>query len=250
MSGHSKWSTIKHKKAAIDAKRGKIFSKIAREIMVAVRSGGSDPDANVTLRALLQKARSANMPGENIERAIKKGAGELGGAVLEEMTYEGYAPGGVAVLVAVLTDNKNRSAAEIRHLFTRHNANLSAAGSVSRLFERRGQIIVSADAATEDKLMELALEAGADDMTNEGDHFEILTSPSAFMSVVDALNKAGIVMASSEMSMLPFTWVPVTDKSQASSLMKFIEALDDLDDVQNVWHNGDISDAMMAELEG
>ncbi|MGD9873639.1 MAG: YebC/PmpR family DNA-binding transcriptional regulator [Kiritimatiellia bacterium] len=250
MSGHSKWSTIKHKKAAIDAKRGKIFSKVAREIMVAVRTGGSDPEGNITLRALLQKARSANMPSDNIDRAIKKGAGDLGGAVLEEMTYEGYAGGGVAILIGVLTDNKNRSAAEIRHLFTRHNASLSAAGSVSRLFERRGQIVVSAEAASEDKLMEIALEAGADDMANEGDHFEILTSPSAFMSVVDALNKAGIVMAGSEMTMLPFTWVPITDKGQASSLVKFVEALEDLDDVQNVWHNGDISDDLMAEIEG
>jgi len=250
MSGHSKWSTIKHKKAASDAKRGKVFSKIAREIMVAARSGGGDPNANVTLRALLQKARSANMPSDNIERAVKKGTGDLGGATLEELTYEGYAPGGVAILVGVLTDNKNRSAAEIRHLFTRYNGNLSATGSVSRLFERRGQIIVSGDAATEDQLMELALDAGADDMTNEGDHFEILTSPASFMNVADALNKAGIAMASSELTMLPLNWTPVSDKGQAASLLKFVEALDDLDDVQNVWHNADISDEMMTELEG
>lgn len=250
MSGHSKWSTIKHKKAASDAKRGKVFSKIAREIMMAARSGGGDPNANITLRALLQKARSANMPSDNIDRAVKKGTGDLGGAAIEELTYEGYAPGGVAILVSVLTDNKNRSAAEIRHLFTRFNGNLSATGSVSRLFERRGQIIVAAGAAGEDQLMELALEAGADDMTNEGDHFEILTSPGSFMNVADALNKAGIEMASSELMMLPLTWTPVTDKGQASSLLKFVEALDDLDDVQSVWHNGDISDELMTELEG
>ncbi|MBN1268820.1 MAG: YebC/PmpR family DNA-binding transcriptional regulator, partial [Kiritimatiellae bacterium] len=241
--------TIKHKKAATDAKRGKIFSKIGREIMVAARTGGGDPSANITLRALMQKAKSVNMPSDNVERAIKKGTGEAGGAALEEITYEGFAPGGVALVLQVLTDNRNRAAAEIRHIFTRHGANLSAQGSVTRNFHRKGQILVAADKTSEDKLLELVLDAGAEDMTREDDQFEILTDPAQFMDVVDALNKAGIAMETSEITFLPEAYVPVTDKAQAASLLKFIEALEDLDDVQNVYSNFDIADDLMKSLE-
>lgn len=250
MSGHSKWATIKHKKAATDAKRGKIFSSIGREIMVAARTGGGDPSGNITLRALIQKARSANMPMDNVERAIKKGTGDAGGAVFEELFYEGYAPGGVGIIVRVLTDNKNRSSAEVRHAFTKHNANLGTQGSVTRLFQRRGQIVVRASAIAEDKLMELALDAGADDMTNEGETYEILTAPASFMSVVDALNKAGIPMEVSEETLLPLNYVGVTDKGQASSLMKLVEALEELDDVQNVYANFDIDEKLLKEIGG
>ncbi|NCC52649.1 MAG: YebC/PmpR family DNA-binding transcriptional regulator [Spartobacteria bacterium] len=250
MSGHNKWSTIKHKKAATDAKRGKVFSKIAKEIMVAAKMGGGDPSANITLRALIQKARSENMPADNVERAIKKGTGDIEGVVFEEMVYEGYASGGVAVVVEVLSDNKNRSSSDIKHAFSKHNANLAAQGSVSRIFKRVGQIVVADDATSEDSLMELALEAGADDLSHEDGQFIITTDPTVFMDVVDAIEKAGLPMQMSEMTKVPETTVPVTDKGQAASLMKLIDALEDLEDVQNVYTNFDIADELMEELEG
>ena len=250
MSGHNKWSTIKHKKAAIDAKRGKIFSRISKEIIVSVRQSGSDPSANATLRGLIQKARSENMPSDNVERAIKKGAGDLDGVVFEELSYEGYGQGGVAILVECLSDNKNRTAAEVKHAFTRHGGNLAAQGSVSRLFRRKGQISVAAESAKEDELMELVLEAGAEDMALEDGQFDITTEPATFMNVVDALNKAGIPTTVSELSMIPDITVPVTEFSKASGIVKFIEALEDLDDVQNVYSNFDIPDEIMAQLGG
>lgn len=250
MSGHSKWATIKHKKAATDAKKGKVFSSIAKEIMVAARLGGGDLAGNITLRGLVQKARSVNMPMDNVERAIKKGTGEIGGAAYEEMVYEGYAPGGVGLIVRVLTDNKNRTAAEVRHIFTRHNGSLGSQGSVSRLFQRKGQIIVKAESAQEDKLMEIALEAGAEDMQNEDGAYEILTAPGQFMNVVDALNKAGIPMDVSEETLLPLNYVPVTDKAQASAILKFVEALEELEDVQNVYANFDIDDELLKQIGG
>ena len=250
MSGHSKWANIKHKKARADAKKGKIFSKIAKEIMVAARAGGGDPAANITLRAILDKARSYNMPADNIERAIKKGTGEGSeNVVFEELVYEGYAAGGVALLVGVLTDNRNRSAAEVRSVFTKQGGNLGGVGSVAHLFQRRGQIFVDADGVDEDRLMEVALEAGADDMQRDGDSFEILTPPTDFMKVSDAVTAAGFTVGSAELTFLADTEVPVTEAAQAKSLMRFLEALEDLDDVQNVYSNADIDDALLDDAE-
>ena len=249
MSGHNKWSTIKHKKGAADAKRGKVFSKLAKEILVAVKSGGGDPAANITLRALIQKARSVNMPADNIDRAIKKGTGELESEVLEEIMYEGYAGGGVAIIVEVVTDNRNRSTAEVRHAFSRYDANLAQSGAVSRSFQRKGYFLVGADKIDEDQLLELALEAGADDVARDGDNFEVTTEPASFGDVLEALQGAGVEPEESEITLLPDTTVPVTEKSKASSLLRFIDALDDLEDVQKVHSNFDIDDALMAELQ-
>lgn len=250
MSGHSKWANIKHKKGAADAKRGQVFSKIAKEIMIAASSGGGDPSANLTLRALIQKARSVNMPADNIDRAIKKGTGELQGAKLEEVIFEGFAPGGIALIVQTLSDNRNRTVAEIRHVFTRHGGSFAGQGSVMRTFQRKGDIVVAADKVAEDKLMEIALEAGAEDLQQDGGQFEIVTDPAQFMNVVDALNKAGIPMEKSEIALLPDLMVPVTDKNQAESLVKFIEELEDLDDVQNVYSNLDLDEKLLASLGG
>ena len=248
MSGHSKWATIKHKKGAADAKRGKIFSKIAKEIMVTVRASGSDPASNITLRALIEKGRAANMPSDNIERAIKRGAGELEGEVLEEVTFEGYGPGGVGLVVQTLTNNRNRSAAEVRHVFTRHSASFAGQGSVLRSFQRKGDILVEASKVDEDKLMELVLDAGAEDMTREGDEFEVITDPAQFMNVVDALKKANIPMTQSEISLIPDTVIPISDKSKADAMIRFIEELEDLDDVQNVYSNFDVDPAIAEQL--
>lgn len=250
MAGHSKWANIKHRKARTDQKRGKIFSKIAKEIMVAARSGGGDINANITLRSLVQKARSYNMPADNIDRAIKKGTGEGSeGVVFEELIYEGYAPGGIAVLVCVLTDNKNRSAAEVRAVFSKNGGNLGSTGSVAHLFHRKGQIFVEESAVDEDTLLTLALEAGAEDMRQDGDSFEILTEPSQFMVVVDALSEADIPMPSSELTFMPELEVAVTDERQAQSIMRFVDLLEDLDDVQNVYANFNIDDALMDQLQ-
>ncbi len=248
MSGHSKWSTIKHKKAASDARRGKVFSKMAKEIMVVARSGGPDPSANITLRSLIQKARSYNMPADNIERAIKKGTGDGGGAALEEMLYEGFAAGGVAVIVEVLTDNRNRSAAEVRHLFNKHGANMATPGSVSRGFRRRGQIVVPGEAVEEDRLLEQALDAGAEDMEREGGRFLVSTDPGSFSSVMDAFQTAGIPVEESEVAWVAETTVPVSDPDQAGALIRFMEALDDLDDVQNVYTNMDLDEDLANRL--
>jgi YebC/PmpR family DNA-binding regulatory protein len=248
LSGHSKWSTIKHKKGAADAKRGKIFSKLSKELMVVARNGGSDPAMNPTLRTAMQKARAVNMPMDNIERAIKKGAGELDGIVFEEIVYEGYAADGVGLIVMVLTDNKNRAAAEVRHIFTKNSSSFADKGSVSRGFERKGQIFVDAANVEEDALMDIILEAGADDMKSEGDQFEILTDPSVFSDVMDALEKAGIQALSGELSMIALTLVPVSVKKSVQSIMRFIDALEDNDDVQNVYSNMDVDDALMQEV--
>lgn len=248
MSGHNKWSTIKHKKAASDAKRGKIFSKIARELMIAARDGGGDPNANVTLRGLIQKARGVNMPADNVDRAIKKGAGELGGEALEEVFYEGYAPGGVAILVGVLTDNRNRSASDVRHIFTRNNAKLEGSGSVQRQFQRRGVVLVDAADAGEDRVLEIVLEAGADDLERDEDQFRILTAPNAFQAVVEALEQAGLPPSSSELTLLPETTTLISDREAAAALLRFIEALEDLDDVQNVYGNFEIEPDVLQAL--
>ena len=248
MSGHSKWKTIQHKKGAADAKRGKVFSKISKEIMVAAK-GGANLEMNATLRTLVSKARSANMPADNIQRAIKKGTGELAGAALETIVYEGYAGGGVGIIVEALTDNKNRAASEIRHIFTKHGSNFAAQGSVSRNFKRKGQIFVDASATSEEKVMDIVLEAGADDMTEDDGQFEIVTDPSSFVAVVEALEKAEIKTASAEVTLIPDVYVPVGDKSVASAVFKLISELDENEDVQNVHANMDASDEVLKELE-
>lgn len=249
MSGHSKWATIRHKKGAADAKRGKMFSKLAKEMMVVARQGGGDPESNPTLRTLLQKAKGVNMPNDNIERAIKKGTGELGAETYEEITYEGYASGGVGLIVKVLTDNRNRAAAEIRHIFNKHGSSFASLGAVSRGFDRRGQILVDASKVAEDRLMEIALEAGADDLQNDGEHFEILTTPQQFADVSEALENAGIDVENAEVALIPTTPMPVADIAVARSVLRFVSDLEDQDDVQEVFTNMDIDDAILDKLE-
>jgi YebC/PmpR family DNA-binding regulatory protein len=245
MAGHSKWKNIKHKKAASDAVKGRVFSKIAKEIVVAARAGGGDPNANIALRAIILKARAANMPADNIERAIKRGTGEIAGAALEEVMYEGYAAGGVALVIQALTDNRNRTAAEIRHAFTTHHNSLAGSGSVMRNFKRKGQFTISAAQVSEDRLLEIALDAGAEDVQKDDDVFEVLCEPSQFGAVSEALAKAGIKPDEAEIALVPDTYVPVTDKGQAGQLMAFIECLEELDDVQNVYVNADIAAEMV-----
>ena len=243
MSGHSKWSTIKHKKGAADAKRGKVFSKLAKELTISAKANGGDPSSNITLRTILSKCKAVNMPADNIDRAIKKGTGELQGAALEEVMFESYAPGGVGLIIQCLSDNRNRSVAEVRHVLQRYNATLAGSNQVMRNFQRRGQIIVDAEGVNEDKLIELALDAGADDVTNEGAHFEVLTAPNVYNEVSEKVTAAGYkVSENSGVNFVPTAWTPVTDKSQASSLMKLVEAIEELEDVQNVYMNGDIAD--------
>lgn len=249
MSGHSKWKTIQHKKGAADAKRGKIFSKMSKELMVVAKKGGSDPNMNAALRAVIQKAKSYNMPADNINRAVKKGAGELGNVVFEEVQYEGYAAGGIGLIAVLLTDNKNRAAAELRHIFTKNGSSFAAGGAVSRGFQRKGQIMVDATTVEEDKLMDIVLTAGADDMTRDGDQYEILTSPSAFEAVTLALEKAGIKTVGAEVSLIPDTYTQVTDKNVAKSVMKFVDDLEDYDDVQNVYTNMNVDDEILKQLD-
>ena len=243
MSGHSKWSTIKHKKGAADAKRGKIFSKLAKELTISAKANGGDPSSNITLRTILSKCKAVNMPADNIDRAIKKGTGALQSAVIEEILFESYAPGGVGLIIQCLSDNRNRSVAEVRHLLQRHNGTLAGSNQVLRNFARRGQILVDAEGVDEDKLMELALEAGADDVTNEGAQFEILTDPKVYNEVSEKLTKAGYkVSEDSGVNFVPTVWAPVSDKAQAAGLLKLVEAIEELEDVQNVYMNGDIAD--------
>jgi len=249
MAGHSKWANIKHKKGKADAARGKVFSKIAKEITVAARAGGGDPDANITLRAYIQKGKAANMPNDNIERAIKKGTGELEGGQLDEIVYEGYATGGVGLIIKVLTDNKNRSATDVRMAFKRAGANMASTGAVSHMFQRKGQILVDAEGKDEDVIMELALEAGAEDFINNGDEYEIITDPSDFLAVSGALMTAGIEMsADSAVTMIPDMATQITDKEQAEKVLEFVDALEELDDVQDVYCGFEIDDAILEEL--
>ena len=248
MSGHSKWSTIKHKKGAADAKRGKIFSKLAKELTISAKANGGDPGSNITLRTILSKCKAVNMPADNIDRAIKKGTGALQSAAIEEILFESYAPGGVGMIIQCLSDNRNRSVAEVRHLLQRHNATLAGSNQVMRNFARRGQILVDAEGVDEDKLIELALEAGADDVTNEGAQFEVLTDPKVYNEVSEKITKAGYkVSEDSGVNFVPTAWAPVADKGQASALLKLIEAIEELEDVQNVYMNGDIADEALAE---
>lgn len=247
MSGHSKWSTIKHKKAKLDAQRGKVFTKIIRELTIAARMGGGDPTANPRLRTALDNARSANMPKDNIEKAIKKGTGELEGVNYEEATYEGYGPGGVAVLVEVLTDNRNRITAELRHAFTKHNGNLGESGCVGWIFERRGRIVLEGDSLDEDAIMELAIEAGADDVEFDEGMCEILTSPDAYEAVKEAVLAAEHTPTSMGLTRIPSNQVAIDEKT-ATSLFRMIDVLEDNDDVQNVYANFDVPDEVMEAM--
>ncbi|MBL7016726.1 MAG: YebC/PmpR family DNA-binding transcriptional regulator [Kiritimatiellales bacterium] len=249
MAGHSKWANIKHKKGRADAARGKVFSKIAKEIIVAASMGGGNVDDNITLRALVQKAKGVSMPKDNIERAIKRGTGELEGGKLEEMVYEAYAPGGVAIVVEALSDNKNRAASEIKNVLTKNGASLAQQGAVSRLFQRKGQILISADATDEETLMDLVLEAGAEDMQREGDQFEVLTAFGDYAAVANAISDAGIETESSELTMIPDMPTNIADKDQAQKLMKLVDLLEELDDVQNVYPGFEIDDSIIDELD-
>jgi len=244
MSGHSKWHSIKHKKGALDAKRGKLFTKLIREMTIAARIGGGDPEANPRLRTAVDKAKAANMPADNIKRAIQKGTGELEGETFEEITLEGYGPGGVAVLVEGTTDNRNRTVSEIRHLFTKYGGNLGTAGCVSYQFQQRGHLTLAKDKASEDRLMELVLEAGGDDIQDAGEVWEIFTGPAAFEAVVKVLKQAGLEPDDSQLGKYADNLVPL-EGSKAQQMLKLYEALEDQDDVQNVWTNFDISDQEM-----
>lgn len=239
MSGHSKWSTIKRKKGAKDAQRGKLFSKLVKEIMVAAKMGGGDVNANVRLRTAVSTARGNRMPADNIERAIKKGTGELEGSSYEEVTYEGYGPGGVAIIASALTDNRNRTVADIRHIFDKNGGNIGTSGCVAWMFKKRGVINVAKAAADEERLLEIALEAGADDVNESDDGFEISTAPEAFSSVSEAIEAAGISVENAEVAMVPDTTVTVTGK-EAEQVMRLLDALDDHDDLQSVASNADI----------
>jgi YebC/PmpR family DNA-binding regulatory protein len=247
MSGHSKWATIKHKKAAVDARRGKVFTKLIRELTSAARMGGGDADSNPRLRTAVAAAKTANMPSDTIQRAIKKGTGELPGEVYEEITYEGYGAGGVAILVDVLTDNKNRTVAEIRHLFAKHGGNLGETGCVAWMFARKGLITLNANQIDEDTLLELVLEAGGDDIKTEADVYEIVTAPEAFEDVRSTLEQKGVTFDVAEVTMMPQNTVPVEGK-QAEQVLRLMEALDDQDDVRKAHANFDISDEVMAAL--
>jgi YebC/PmpR family DNA-binding regulatory protein len=247
MSGHSRWSQIKRKKGKTDVQRGKLFSKILREITVAARSGGGDPKGNLRLKAAIESAKAANMPAENIRRAIQKGTGELPGESYEEITYEGFAPGGVAVLVNVLTDNKNRTGPEIRHLFERHGGRMGTAGSVAWMFERRGIIQVDAERIPEDDLLEKALEAGAADIKAVEKVFEITTAPAEMEAVREALERQGVPVQEAQAAMLPQSTVKVEGK-EAAAVLRLIEALEDQDDVQSVTANYDIADEVIEAI--
>lgn len=246
MSGHSKWHSIKHKKGAIDAKRGKIFTRLIKELTVAARLGGGDPEGNPRLRAAIAEAKANNMPKDNIDRAVKKGTGELEGSTFEEVAYEGYGAGGVAVFVEGITDNTNRTTPEIRHIFEKCGGNLGAPGSVKFQFDRKGLFVVEKSAVTEDKLMEIALEAGADDLaTDDPDTFEITTTPEAFEGVRQALENAKIPTVEAKVGMQPTNFVKIDDAGKARQVMRLMEMLDDHDDVQNVYTNFDIPEEMM-----
>ena len=247
MSGHNKWASIKHKKAAADSKRGKIFTKIIRELTVAAKTGGGDPGTNPRLRTIIDSAKGANMPAENIERAIKKGTGELEGVTYEETLYEGYGPSGVAMLVRCLTDNKNRTASEIRNIFTKTNGAMGGAGSVAWIFEKKGLVVVPKQGATEDTLMEIILGAGAEDMASTQEKFEITTGPHELEAVRAAVEKAKIPIESAQLTMIPKNQAPVTAEA-ARLVLNLIEALEEHDDVQNVYANCEIPDEVMKEI--
>jgi len=244
MSGHSKWATTKHRKAAVDKARAKVFAKLIRQLEVAAREGGGDMSANATLRTMYEKARAASVPTDTIERAIKRGTGELEGVQYSEVTYEGYAHGGVAVIVECLTDNRNRTGAEVRNIFTRNGGSTAEPGAVSWQFQRKG-VITLPGAVDEEKIMEIAADAGAEDLSDEGDQFVLTSAPGDLHAVAGALEAAGITPESAEVAMVPSTTVPVTDESEARRVLRLLEALDADDDVQNVWWNFAIPDEVL-----
>lgn len=245
MSGHSKWATIKHKKGALDAKRGKIFTRLIKEITIAAKAGGGDPDGNPRLRTAVAAAKAENMPADNIKRAIQRGTGELEGATYEEITFEGYGPGGVAIIVDVTTDNRNRAVSEVRHAFSKNNGNLGETGSVSYMFAKKGLIVVPKAAAQEDRLTEIALEAGADDLAEEGENWEITTAPKDLEAVRDAVQQAGIHPELAEVTMIASSYQKL-EGQQANAMVRLLEALEDLDDTQNVYSNFDMDMAEVA----
>jgi YebC/PmpR family DNA-binding regulatory protein len=246
MSGHSKWATIKHKKGALDAKRGKIFTRLIKEITIAAKTGGGgDPDGNPRLRGAIVAAKAENMPADNIKRAIQRGTGELEGVSYEEITYEGYGPGGVALIVDVLTDNKNRAVSEIRHAFSKNGGNLGESNSVSWMFSKKGVIVIAKSAASEDKLTEIVLEAGAEDLSDEGENWEVLCDPKDFEAVTNALKAANITPEHAEVTKISSTYTKL-EGSQANAMIRLLETLEDLDDTQNVYSNFDMDEAAVA----
>jgi YebC/PmpR family DNA-binding regulatory protein len=249
MSGHSKWATIKHKKGAADAKRGKVFTRLIKEITIAAKGGGGDPDGNPRLRTAILAAKAENMPAENIKRAIQRGTGELEGLSYEEIVYEGYGPGGVAIMVQVLTDNKNRAVSEIRHAFSKNNGNLGESGSVGYLFSKKGLIIVAKSAVSEEKLTEIALDAGAEDLSDEGDNWEVITDPRDFEPVLEAIKAARITPEHAEVTMIASNYLKL-EGTQATAMMRLLEVLEDLDDTQNVYTNFDMDEAAIAAHAG
>jgi len=249
MSGHSKWASIKHKKGALDAKRGKIFTRLIKEITIAAKNGGGDPDSNPRLRTAIAAAKAENMPADNIKRAVQRGTGELPGATYEEFTLEGYGPGGVALMLDINTDNRNRTVSEIRHAFGKNGGNMAEAGAVSWMFHKKGDIVVPKSAASEDDLMNIVLEAGADDLRDDGENWEVVTDPSSFEGVVEAVKKAGITPASAEVAMIPQTYIKL-EGQQATTMIRLVEALEEHDDVQNVHSNFDIDAKLLEEVAG
>jgi YebC/PmpR family DNA-binding regulatory protein len=241
MSGHSKWHTIKHKKGAADAKRGKIFTRLIKELTVAARNGGGDPDSNPRLRTIIAEAKASNMPRENIARAIRRGTGEEPGVQYEEVTYEGYGPGGVALLIETLTDNKNRTVGEIRHLMSKHGGNLAAENSVAWMFSRKGQIVVEKGKVEEDRVLAAALDAGADDMNDDGSAWEIVCAPEQFEVVRDAVKALGVQLATAQVAMIPQNYVKLVGK-EAQQMLKLMEVIEDHDDVQHIWANFDVEE--------
>ena len=247
MSGHSKWATIKHKKGALDAKRGKIFTRLIKEVTVAARNGGGDPDHNPRLRTAIAAAKAENMPADNIKRAVQRGTGELPGVTYEEFTLEGYGPGGVALLVEISSDNRNRTVSEIRHAFTKNGGNMAEAGAVAWMFHKKGDILVPKAAAAEDKLMDIILDAGGEDLRDDGDTWEVLTDPSAFEGVVEAIKKAGIAPTSAEVALIPQNYIKL-EGAAANTMIRLIEALEDYDDVNHVYSNFDIDMKQLEEV--
>jgi YebC/PmpR family DNA-binding regulatory protein len=241
MSGHSKWATIKHKKAALDAKRGKAFTRLIKEIMIAARAGGGDPDGNPRLRTAIAAAKAVSMPADNIKRAVMRGTGELEGGQIDEILFEGYGPGGAAVLVNVATDNRNRTVSEIRHAFSKNGGNLGEQGSVAWMFERKSHILIESEKASEDQLMNLVLDAGAEDLRNDGSNWEVISAPEAHEQVLEAIQKAGIETVSAEVAMIPKNLVKLEGKN-ASAMIRLSEVLEEHDDVQNVYSNFDVDE--------
>jgi YebC/PmpR family DNA-binding regulatory protein len=241
MSGHSKWHTIKHKKGAADAKRGRVFTRIIKELTVAARAGGGDADTNPRLRTIVAEAKAVNMPAENIKRAIRRGTGEEPGVQYEEITYEGYGPGGVALIIEAMTDNKNRTVGEIRHLLTKYGGDLGQSNSVSWMFEKKGYIVIEKSKASEDALLSAALDAGADDLRDDGDNWEVVSAPDAFPAVKEAVEKLGIETVSAQVAMLPKNYVSLEGKA-AQSMLKLLDLIEDHDDVQHVWSNMDVDE--------